>query len=126
MIGSENPDTIQQQNLLDYWSEHLQNIELPPFEDIEQRQRVDFQDFTNHFQDYNKLTTEWVILEYDLKETFFKDHEVVLINLHYNSYISKDRNRDNEYKYLELPDSDGHIIDFKNMIVINMSTYQTN
>ena len=74
-----------------------------------------------------KLTTEWVVLDYDLQgKTFFKDHEVILINLQFNSYCSKISNADNEYKYLELPDSDGHIIDFKNMIQIDLNTYRTN
>ena len=68
-----------------------------------------------------------MILDYDSEDPiFFKDHEVILINLYRNSYLSDDRNNNDEYWYLELPDSPGLIIDFKNLIVIDMNTYQTN
>ena len=91
-----------------------------------QRQKIEFKDYANNFNYYRMLTREWVIIELDSEnQTFFKDHEVILINLQYYSYINKKSEDDNKYRYLQLPDQDGKIIDFKNEVIIDLSTFQS-
>ena len=79
-----NANSTDEKALKDYWTKYLKDIQLEPFHDIYQRQRIDFQDFANNFTSYDKLTTEWIIINFDQEtQTFFKDHEVILINMQY-------------------------------------------
>ena len=68
------------------------------------------------------LTREWVVVESDGEEKFYKDHETILINLFNNQYMSGGMKK-NLYRFVELGDTEYHLIDLENKVDINLSTY---
>ena len=60
------------------------------------------------------------MIEESEAETFFKDNDVILINLQYQQFTNK---FSDSFRYLELPETAGHVIDFKNKIVVDLEEY---
>ena len=74
-----------------------------------------------HFNDNSKLTMEWVAIEENGTERFYKDHEVILINMFNVQFIfaPEGSQKKEQYRFVELPDMPNLVIDLQNKIEID-------
>lgn len=86
---------------------------MPERSEVAQKKQIDFNDFASTLTHQKNLTRDWVfvVCRESNKTMLFMDHENILLNAFFNLCVI---NGNSDYRYLELPDRPGWIVDIQN------------